>query len=112
MGGIFTNRNRMQIDSQFSLTGVEESHGFNNTKIVLLRIRVNDDPSLLKSQNLLQDDRPPTVLLHLAGHAEILLLPFPGVEEVGVAVITDDVTLDYKQDIRIEIISQEGKVSL
>ena len=63
--------------------------------MVLIRIRVNDDPSLLESQNLLQDDRPPTVLLHLAGHTEILLLPFPGVEEVGVASIADDVTLDY-----------------
>ena len=63
--------------------------------MVLIRIRVNDDPSLLKSQNLLQDYRPANVLPLLAGHTEIFLLPFPGVEEVGVAVIADDVTLDY-----------------
>ena len=64
---------------------------------IRLRVRVNDDPIILKSQNLFQYDRPPTVPFSLASYAEILLLSFPGFEEVSVAVIADDVTLDHNK---------------
>ena len=59
-------------------------------KMVLIPIRVDEEMLIQESQNLLQDDRPPTVLFPLAGSTEVLLLFFTSVEEMVVATITDD----------------------
>lgn len=75
---------------------------------VLFRIGINDDLSIQESQNVFQDGRPSRVLF-VAGHTPILDVHFPSVEEVGEAVIADDVTLNHNNIVKIT--NKQGKVS-
>ena len=80
--------------------------------MVSFRIGVNDDPVILESQNLFQDDRPPTVVFPLTGDTGFLALSLPGVEEVVVAIIADDVTLDHYKITKIIGKYQEKRLTL